>query len=148
MEQIYNVEASLGPCEEGRFSLGKWVHTYIIKVKILWEMDVPQDASWTIRKVLGLRDIGQPLIQYRIGNGQSTYLWFYNWHSLGPLYKRFGEEVVYHAGRSLQAKVSSIIHLGQWRWPRARNRVIQNIVAQTDAALFSCPEQLPCSTVA
>src|SRR5450432_1701963 len=99
-------------------------------------MDVPQDASWTVRKVLGLRDIGQSLILYRIGNGQSTSLWFDNWHPLGPLYKRFGDEVAYNDGRSLQAKVSSIIHNGQWRWQRARNCVIRNIIAETPATLI------------
>ena len=99
-------------------------------------MDVPQDASWTVRKVLGLRDIGQSLILYRIGNGQSTSLWFDNWHPLGPLYKRFGDEVAYNDGRSLQAKVSSIIHNGQWRWQRARNCVIRNIIAETPTTLI------------
>lgn len=102
-------------------------------------MDVSQDARWTRRtkrKVLGLKDIGQPLILYRIGNGLSMFLWFDNWHSLGPLYKRFGEEVVYDAGRSLQVRVSSIFFQGQWRWPRARNRIIRSIVAQTSDTLI------------
>lgn len=93
-------------------------------------MDVPQDASWTVRKVLGLRDIGQPLILYRIWNGLPTFLWFYNWHSLGLLYKRLGEEVFYNAGRSLLARVSSIIFQGHWRWPRARNGIIRSVVAK------------------
>lgn len=67
--------------------------------------------------MLGLKDIGQPLILYRIGNGLSMFLWFDNWHSLGPLYKRFGEEVVYDAGRSLQVRVSSIFSKGNGDGP-------------------------------
>lgn len=40
----------------------KWVHTYIIKTQGLWSMDIPCDASWTIRKVFNIRNLRQPLI--------------------------------------------------------------------------------------
>lgn len=83
------------------------------------------------RKVFGLRDLGQPLMQYRIGNGHSTFLELDNWHPLGPLYKRFGNEVVQNIGRSLHVKVSSLIHQGAWKWPRLRNGFVQSIIAQT-----------------
>lgn len=76
----------------------KWIHTCIIKGKCLWSMEVRQDSSWTVRKVFGLRELGQPQIQYRIDNGQSTFLWSENQHPLGPLYKRFGDEVVQNIG--------------------------------------------------
>lgn len=36
---------------------------------------------------------------------------------------------------SLNAIVSSIIYQGQWRWPRARNRIIKFIINQTPATL-------------
>lgn len=111
----------------------KWVHTYIIKNQSLWHMSIPSDASWSIRKIFGMRNLGQPLIQYKVGNGQSIFLWVDNWHPLGPLYKRYGEDVVYNLGRSLHARVFSIIHRGQWRWPRARNRIIQSIINHTPA---------------
>lgn len=39
---------------------------------------------------------------------------------LGPLHKKFGEEIVFNLGRSLQAKVSSIIYPGEWHWPILR----------------------------
>ncbi|XP_058208159.1 uncharacterized protein LOC131321169 [Rhododendron vialii] len=56
-------------CRKADLFWVKWVHTYIIKGQCLWSMDIPSDASWTIRKVLGLKSIGQPLIQYKVGNG-------------------------------------------------------------------------------
>lgn len=90
----------------------KWIHSYIIKGQNLWFMDTPCDASWTVQKVFSLRGLGQPLIKYMIGNGLDTFLWLDNWHPLGPLYNRFGSEVVFNLGRSLQAKVSSIIVQG------------------------------------
>lgn len=101
-------------CKRAHTLWVKWVHTYIIKHQSLWSMEIPRDSSWRIRKIFGLRSIGQPLIQYRVGNGQATFLWIDNWHPLGPLYKRFGENVVYNLGTSLTAKVSSMIHQGQW----------------------------------
>ncbi|XP_058216962.1 uncharacterized protein LOC131327851 [Rhododendron vialii] len=109
----------------------KWIHNYIIKGQCFWSMDIPSDASWTMRKVLNLRSLGQSLIKYQVGNGQNTHLWLDNWHPLGPLFKRFGESVVYNLGKSLLSKVSFIIHNGAWRWPRQRNRVTQFIVVHT-----------------
>lgn len=95
-------------------------------------MDVPNDSSWTIRKVLSRRALGKPLIHYKIGNGLSTFLRMDNWHPVGPLYPTLGDNVVNNFGRSLQAKVSSrsIIHNGKWSWPRLRNMVIQTILRQ------------------
>lgn len=52
-------------------------------------------------------------MKYIIGNGQNTNAWLDNWHPLGPLYNVFGEEAVYNLGRSLLAKVSSIIAYGR-----------------------------------
>ncbi|XP_058216740.1 uncharacterized protein LOC131327608 [Rhododendron vialii] len=96
-------------------------------------MDIPNDASWTMRMLLNLRSVAQPLIQYLIGNGQGTFLWLENWHPLGPLFNKFGENIVYNLGRSLNSKVSSIIHDGVWRWPRQRNRATQFIIEHTPA---------------
>lgn len=36
-------------------------------------------------------------------------LWLDNWHTLGPLFQRFGNRVVFNLGRSLRARVCSII---------------------------------------
>lgn len=35
----------------------KWVHTYIIKEQCLWTMEIPCDASWTMRKLLRLKTL-------------------------------------------------------------------------------------------
>lgn len=37
----------------------KWVHTNILKGRCLWRIQVPAEASWTIRKLFKLRDIVQ-----------------------------------------------------------------------------------------
>lgn len=109
-------------CMKTETLLVKWVHSYIITGQCICAMEIPFDASWTTRKVLSSRENGQPLIQYRVGNGKSTFLWLENWHPLWPLYKRFGESMVNNLGRSLREKVSSIIHHEQWKWPRVRSK--------------------------
>lgn len=38
---------------------------------------------------------------------------------------------MYNLGGSLNFKVDHIIHQGDWRWPRPKNRVTQSIISQT-----------------
>lgn len=116
----------------------KWVHTNILKGRCLWRIQVPTEASWTIRKLFKLRDIVQTWITARVGNGQ----WLDNWHPLGPLFKKFGEAVVQNRGTSLLAKVSSIIHQGVWKWPRVRSPIIQNIIEHTPTTFLPSVDSL------
>ncbi|XP_058192089.1 uncharacterized protein LOC131309479 [Rhododendron vialii] len=106
----------------------KWIHSYVIKRKCLWHMRLPQDSSWTIRKLFKLRDQIQPLIKYVVGNGSKIFLWLDNWHTEGPLYKVFGEAIVRNVGSSLLAKVSSIIHNEDWHWPRQRTYSVKSVL--------------------
>ncbi|KAI8537813.1 hypothetical protein RHMOL_Rhmol09G0052800 [Rhododendron molle] len=94
-------------------------------------MDIPSHSSWTMRKILGLRKLCQPLIRYHVSNWANTFLWLDNWHTLGPLYAKFGERVVTNLGRALWAKVVTIIDQGDWCWPRLRNQSIQAIMDHT-----------------
>lgn len=79
----------------------KWIHIYIIKEKCLLSLKIPPNASWTVRKILKLRDEVQSWITYEVESGGDTLLWLDNWHPLGPLYQKFGEHVVCNLGRSL-----------------------------------------------
>lgn len=65
-----------------------------------------------MREILKLRNKVQPWITYKIGNALD------NWHPFGPLYPKYGEQVVHILGRSLFAKVSPIIQGHSWVWPR------------------------------
>lgn len=66
----------------------KWIHSYVIRDYCIWAMTLPSDASWTLRKIFGLRRVGQQsFIKSIVGNGLFTHLWLDNWHSLGPLYQ-------------------------------------------------------------
>ncbi|XP_058211737.1 uncharacterized protein LOC131323919 [Rhododendron vialii] len=99
-------------------------------------MCLPQDSSWTIRKLFKLSEVVQPLIKYVIGNGNGTFLWLDYWHDVGPLYKVFGEGIVNNVGSSLLGKVSSIIQNGEWCWPRQRNRAIMQLMRSTPSILM------------
>ena len=53
-------------------------------------------------------------MKHRIGNGESTALWFDNWHPFGPIIQAKGARVIYDAALGVEAKVSNIIRGNQW----------------------------------
>ena len=63
----------------------KWVHTFVIKNRCLWNVKLLQGSSWTVRKMFKLREMAQPLIRSVVGDSSEVFLWFDNWHPLGPL---------------------------------------------------------------
>lgn len=111
------------------------IHSYVIKEECLWHMSLPSSSSWTIRKLFKLRVLVQPCIKYVVGNGARTFLWLDNWHPLGPLYFMFGDRVEFNMGRSLAAKVESLIRNNLWRWARRRNEVTKEIIEHTPSSL-------------
>lgn len=47
-------------CQKSDTLWVKWVHTYVIKSSCFWTMKIPQNASWTIKKLFKLRSFVQP----------------------------------------------------------------------------------------
>ena len=47
----------------------KWCHTFILQGRCLWAVGVPNDSSWTWRKLMKLREVAWSYIIYKIGNG-------------------------------------------------------------------------------
>lgn len=114
------------------------IHTYMIKHHCRWYMPLPQDSSWTMRKIFKLPPLAQSVIKSVKGNGQSTFLWPDNWHPMGPsppLHLVFGDRTGFNMGRNLHAEVSSVIENGRWRWPRTRSSVTQEIMHATPSFL-------------
>ena len=89
----------------------------MLKNKSFWVVKPPSQCSWYWRKLLKLRDTVKPLLKHNIGNGCGTFLWYDNWHPLGPLIGTLGHRVVYDSALPLDSKVSSIIHNETWCWP-------------------------------
>jgi hypothetical protein len=55
-----------------------------------------------------------------VGDGCKIFLWLDVWHPDGCLLDNYGHRVVYDAGSSIGAKLSTIIRNGDWFWPAAR----------------------------
>ncbi|KAK3225421.1 hypothetical protein Dsin_005283 [Dipteronia sinensis] len=94
-----------------------WIKAYHFKDSNLWAAKAPCTCSWNWRKLLHLWPLVHPLIQHFIGNGSSTFLWFENWHSDGPLLSKWRSCVVYDSGLPIHVTVSSIVHGDSWSWP-------------------------------
>ena len=93
---------------EASVQKGWWIHTYMIKDNFIWNLIVPVDSFWTISKIFNLWSLGQSWIKYIIRDGHSTFLWLGNWHPLGPLYKSYGDRVVYNLG---SPSIQKLLHL-------------------------------------
>lgn len=104
----------------------KWIHTSVIEGKCIQAIKTPSNASWTVRKLFQLRTIAQPWIKNIVGDSQNTFLWWENWHPMGPLYMRYGDSSVHSLGNLCSVKVSDIIMDDRWNWSRVRNPVIQD----------------------
>ena len=104
-----------------------WIHTYMLKGKSFWAVKTPSQCSWYWRKILKLRDKVRPLLKHKIVNGNRTFLWFDNWHPLGPLFDKFGARIVYDSAIPLHAKVNVIIDGGEWHWPRTNTLELMEV---------------------
>ena len=106
-----------------------WIHTYMLKGKSFWAVKPPSQCSWYWRKLPKLRDKVRPLLKHKIGNGSDTFLWYDNWHPLGPLVKKFGQRIAYDAALPLHAKVKDIIEEGEWQWPYSFSPALMEVRA-------------------
>ena len=93
-----------------------WIKYYLIRDHSFWKIPLRRFCSWTWRKILQLREEIRPLIQYSIGNGLLTRLWFDPWLPIGPIAPLFGDRIIYGPSLPRQAHVESVIHNGQWAW--------------------------------
>jgi hypothetical protein len=98
-----------------------WIHIYLLKGRSFWNLSIPQDCSWSWRKLLNLHSFAHEHIKFEVGPGHSIHLWHDNWHLLGPLHERFGLRIIYDSQSTSEARVSSIIKNGEWFWKPAQS---------------------------
>ncbi|KAL0445133.1 UNVERIFIED_CONTAM: hypothetical protein Slati_2236000 [Sesamum latifolium] len=93
---------------------GNRLHTHSV-----WTVS-DRTVSWGWRKLIRLRGMLQPFIEYKIGSGSSFSLWYDPWHELGPLILRFpmGPR---HTDTLPIASLNTIILEGSWCWPPITN---------------------------
>ena len=102
----------------------------MLKGKTFWAIKPPSQCSWYWRKILRMRDKIRALLKHNSGNGCGTFLWFDNWHPLGPLLDKFGSRIVYDSALSLHAKVKEIITDREWHWPRTNTLDLMEVRAE------------------
>ena len=115
---------------QNRSIWASWIHTYRLRGKSFWAIKAPSQFSWYWMKLLKMRDKIRPLLKHNIGNGCRTFLWFDNWHPLGPILEKFGNRIVYDSAIPLHAKVNVIIAGGEWHWPRTNTLELMEVRSQ------------------
>lgn len=104
-----------------------WVQHYLLKGRSFWNVRIPQNCSWSWRKILSLRCIATDFIKFEVGNGKLIHLWLDNWHPFGPLYEKYGFRIIYDSQSCLESRLNSIIWNGNWRWKPARSKALVDI---------------------
>ncbi|XP_059670944.1 uncharacterized protein LOC132316489 [Cornus florida] len=104
-----------------------WVNTYLLKGRSIWEVGIPNQCSWTWRKLLQLRPAIRPLVKFEIGNGINTKFWYDRWSSLGPLHLKLPPHQ--HIPHSFDGRttVSKFITGSTWSFPRAITTLIPQL---------------------
>jgi hypothetical protein len=92
----------------------------LLKKKSFWSVGIPQNCSWSWRKILKLRDIAKRFLRFEVGNGDNIHMWLDWWHPARILIEQYGFRTVYYVHSRIEAKLSSIICNGEWVWRPAR----------------------------
>ncbi|KAL0445479.1 UNVERIFIED_CONTAM: hypothetical protein Slati_1675800 [Sesamum latifolium] len=93
----------------------EWVTTIRLRSQSIWTVS-DRVGSWSWRKLLRLRPLLLPHIEYRIGNGELFSIWQDPWHPNGILIHHFprGSSLM---DLSTSDRLCKVIHEGQWQWP-------------------------------
>ena len=94
--------------------------------------------------LLELRENAKKHIEYKIGNGKKTAVWYDKWNDIGPLCQRVSRRDVYEARFVNNATVADIIVNGQWAWkdiwavkfPDIANINVPNITDNDDEVVW------------
>ncbi|KAJ0892199.1 putative reverse transcriptase zinc-binding domain-containing protein [Helianthus annuus] len=94
-----------------------WIHTYRLKDRNFWDCQIPNNCSWSWRKILQVRSLIQPYIWAKVGNGEKISAWYDKWKEVGPLKSFLSPRAISNAGFNLKTKVKDIWDDGRWCWP-------------------------------
>ncbi|XP_062147729.1 uncharacterized protein LOC133856689 [Alnus glutinosa] len=104
-----------------------WVETVWLRGKSFWQVPIPQNSSWSWRKILKLRLLARPFLSFKIGTGSRIFMWYDSWHPAGCLIEKYGLRTTYDAGHNIGPMLSSIIKNGEWHWKSARSERLVEI---------------------
>ena len=98
-----------------------WVRRFYLRQGSLWNAKVPASCSWSLRKILQLRERIRTLIKHKVGDGVATFLWHDLWNPVGPLLPYYGERILYDSAIHCNARVAEVIDERGWNWPIANS---------------------------
>jgi hypothetical protein len=117
-----------------------------LRGRSFWQIPIPQSCSWNWKQHLKLRGLAKRFLRFKVGDGSKIFLWLDVWHPDGCLLDNYGHHAVYDAGSSVNAKLSTIIHNGDWYWPAARSDKIVELqsklpgvdIDENDLPVWNC----------
>ncbi|CAI9288725.1 unnamed protein product [Lactuca saligna] len=95
----------------------KWVKINLLKGRSFWDIEKKNGLSWSWRNLIKLKDAVRNHFCNKIGDGASSFIWFDDWHPLGPLSYVISPREISQAGFSISDKVRDVIVDDSWFWP-------------------------------
>jgi hypothetical protein len=125
-----------------------WVKENWLRGRSFWQIPIPQSCSWCWKQLLKLRNLAKRFLSFKVGDGRNIFLWLDVWHPDGCLLDSYGPRVIYDAGSSLNAKLSTIIRNGDWFWPFARSdkivelqsKLSEVVIGEVDQPIWNCKQ--------
>ncbi|GJW80705.1 hypothetical protein Tco_0144680 [Tanacetum coccineum] len=95
----------------------KWIHTYKLKGRSVWDIPCRGNMTWGWQKLLHLRPIIYDFIWHRIESGSTVFAWFDKWCSNSPFSNVISMRDIHRAGFNVVTKVRDIAIEGSWHFP-------------------------------
>jgi hypothetical protein len=98
-----------------------WIRSNLLRGRNFWTIKALENCSWAWGKILKLRSLAWPKMQYIIGDDMTTSLWFDNWHPHNPLANSYSERFIYDSGMGNNARVNMLISNSEWKIPTTQS---------------------------
>ena len=95
----------------------KWINTYKLKGRSVWDVEIETKDSWGWKCLLNLRDIVGRHMRYKIGDGKNVNIWHDKWNSEISLASRISKKEIFYAGFKDTNCVADMIDEHGWKWP-------------------------------
>ncbi|GJY65058.1 hypothetical protein Tco_0466518 [Tanacetum coccineum] len=104
-----------------------------LRGRTIWDVPVKDEMSWSWRKLLQLQDIMRPFLWVKLGNSNSTSLWYDNWCYSSPLINYLTSRDISREGFLLTNTVAHLVSNETWSWPQSW------LLKAPDLGLITCP---------
>ncbi|GKC56323.1 RNA-directed DNA polymerase, eukaryota, reverse transcriptase zinc-binding domain protein [Tanacetum coccineum] len=100
----------------------KWIHMLKLKDCSIWNVQVNESDSWNWKCLLEIRDKMAKKMQFEVGNGENTSMWYDKWHDSGLLIDKISNKDLYDARMPKMINIKDMINMGYLKWPSEWNR--------------------------